>query len=206
MPSSGSSAAWEVAISVSTREVSARLEPFPAPGTVGIFTPAEVRIETGAGDVCAARQDPVTDFSSVQNDRGWDDLQLLYHTGYSFWNYLTAPFLLAHPGVEVRDGGPWTENERERWHRVEIAFPPSIPTHSPSQTYYFDDDGLVRRVDYTASFLGATLDVAHYCADHRVAGGVPVPRRRWVVPRRASGKARTGPVMLSIAVRDAWLG
>ena len=36
---------------------------------------------------------------------------------------------------------------------LDARFDPSLDTHSPEQTFWFDDDGLIIRHDYTAAVV-----------------------------------------------------
>src|SRR6266404_8713891 len=36
----------------------------------------------------------------------------------------------------------------ETWRQLSVIFPPGIPTHSVRQTFYFNDKGLLQRLDY----------------------------------------------------------
>ena len=59
----------------------------------------------------------------------------------------SALLRLPPAGFEVRERGPWLE-DRERWRRLVVRFPADVPAHSREQTYYFDEHGLLRRLDY----------------------------------------------------------
>jgi hypothetical protein len=123
----------------------------------------------------------------------WDDLDFLYFAGYASWNYLTTPFLLASPGVEVQ--------ERESG-RLDVTFPPSIPTHSRRQSFWFDERGYLRRLDYTAEVFGWWARSVHTCSDHRVFDGIVMPRRRRVVPRLPGERPARGPTLIWIELLD----
>jgi hypothetical protein len=49
------------------------------------------------------------------------------------WNYPTTPFLLAYPGVQVREISPW-QQYGQTWRRLHASFPASITTHSPNRS------------------------------------------------------------------------
>ncbi|MCU1335020.1 MAG: hypothetical protein JWO19_601 [Bryobacterales bacterium] len=70
-------------------------------------------------------------------------------------NYFTAPFLLAQPGVEVEEIGTLNE-DGETWRQLSVIFPPGIPTHSARQTFYFNDKGLLQRLDYATDVAGGS--------------------------------------------------
>jgi hypothetical protein len=70
--------------------------------------------------------------------------------------------MLARPGFQLCEGEPWRERG-ETWHRLEATFPPDIPTHCPRQTFYFDERGLLRRLDYTVDVFSRLASAANYC-------------------------------------------
>lgn len=187
----------------STTEPRLVITPYPGPGRRGVLEGERVRIETDGGGVVAERTDPRPFFRGRRN-LWWDDLDVLYFAGYAMWNYLGAPFLLTRPGFELREVEPW-EEEGDRWRRLHVTFPPDVPTHSREQVFYFDDRGLLRRLDYTAEVFGSWARAAHYCFDHRDFGGLVVPTRRRVTPRRRNGDPLAHPVLVWIWVGDVRL-
>jgi hypothetical protein len=67
--------------------------------------------------------------------------------------------------------------------------------HTRQQTYYFDDDGLLRRLDYAVDILGGGPAV-HYPSQYRRFGGIMVPTRRRVYVRRPDGS----PILESTSI------
>jgi hypothetical protein len=75
-----------------------------------VFDQTGVRIETKDGRVLQQRENPREVCAS--HKVRWDDLDLLYFKGYAQWSYLTEPFYLLMPGLEIREGKRvWTELE-----------------------------------------------------------------------------------------------
>lgn len=185
---------------VSTREPRAVLAPYPEPGRRGVFERDRVWIETDDGERVAERADPRSSFGGRRN-LWWDDLDLLYFAGYALWNYMTTPFLFRRPGFDLEEVEPWQE-DGERWRRLHVRFPADVPTHSPEQDFYFDSDGALRRLDYTAEVFGRWAKAAHYSREHRDFSGLLVPTRRRVVPRRRNNKPLFGPPIVWIEVHD----
>jgi hypothetical protein len=58
------------------------------------------------------------------------------------------------------------------------------------------------RLDYTPEVVSAWARAAHYCFDHKVFAGLMVPIRRRVVPRRPDDRARVGPTLVWIEIKD----
>jgi hypothetical protein len=126
-------------------------------------------------------------------------MQLLYFTGYANWNYFTAPFLLTQCGVNVREIEPHEEHG-ETWQRLQVQFPSTIPTHSAEQTFYFNEKGLLQRLDYVAEITGAVG--AHYCFDHASFSGLVFPTLRRVVGLTPTGPLISGPTAVLLLISD----
>jgi hypothetical protein len=175
------------------------LSPYPGPGRRGIFERDRVWIESESGEVLAERQAPRAAFRGVRRNPWWDHLDLLHFAGYALWNYLSTPFMFKRDGFELEEREPWTQ-DGERWRRLHVTFPDDIPTHSREQDFYFDERGLLRRLDYTAEVFGNWAKAAHVCWDHKSFDGLVVPTCRRVTPRRRNDEARRRPVLVWIAV------
>jgi hypothetical protein len=186
---------------VSTGDPRVELSPYPDGSKRGVLERDAVRIEAEDKTVLSERENARAAFRGLRHNLWWDDLDLLYFAGYALWNYVCAPFMFVRPGFEVAEVAPWEENG-ERWRRLHVRFPADIPTHSPEQDFYFDDEGLLRRLDYTAEVFGNWAKAAHYCWDHREFSGLVVPTRRKVFPRRRDGRPRPHPTLVWIEIED----
>lgn len=180
------------------------LDPFPRDGQRGVFDNGQVRIEGHEGQVISSRPEPRSAFfgrSGLRRNVRWDPLDSVYFAGYAMWNYLTTPYLLTRDGVTVEEGGTWQE-DGETWRRLHASFPPHLVTHSPQQTFYFNDSGLLRRHDYVAEVVGRWARAAHYCADHVHADGLVFPTRRRAVPIGPGNRPLPVPTLVSIQLAD----
>ncbi|KAA1248312.1 hypothetical protein F0Q45_21265 [Mycobacterium simiae] len=180
------------------------LDPFPRAGQRGVFENGLVRIEGREGQIVSSRADPRSAFhgrSGLRRNVRWDPLDSVYFAGYAMWNYLTTPYLLSRQGVTVDEGETWQEGG-ERWRRLHASFPPHIVTHSPQQTFYFNDSGLLRRHDYVAEVVGRWARAAHYCDEHLDADGLVFPTNRRVVPIGPGNRSLPVPTLVSIQVAD----
>jgi hypothetical protein len=186
---------------VDTKEPRAVLSPYPEPGKRGVFERGSVRIESEDGELLARRDNPRAAFRKFSRKVRWDDLDLLYFAGYAIWNYVSAPFMFKRPGFRFEEVDPWQENS-ERWRRLHVVFPEDIDTHSREQDFYFDDRGLLRRLDYTAEVFGGWAKAAHYCWDHKTFDWLVVPTRRKVFPRRRNNRPRARPTLVWIEFGD----
>jgi hypothetical protein len=184
-------------------EQRAELAPYPQPGQRGIFEHGNVRIEDDSGKVLAEREHPRSYFKGRRN-LWWDDLDLLYFGAYALWGYLNAPFVFRSPGYEVEEAEPWRENG-ETWRGLRVRFPDSVTAHSREQHYYFGNDGLLRRNDYTAEVFGGWAKATHYCWEHDSFSGLVVPTHRRAMPRRRNGKPRRQVVLVKLEISDVRL-
>lgn len=191
---------------VAVHEPRTVIEPYPKPGLRGVFEGDHVRIENVAtGAAVSARANPRERFPGGMRALRWDRLDALYFAGYAIWNYLTFPYVLTHAGVETREGGEWVEGPGERWARLDATFPEGFPTHSREQSFYFDGEGRLRRLDYTAEVFGGWAKAAHLCLAHDAGDGIPVPVRRRVTPRAGNGRPRRLPVLVTLELESVLL-
>jgi len=188
-------------VRIATREPHAVLSPYLRPGRRGVFERDRVRIETDDGAPVAERVNPRDAFGSLRHNFRWDDLDLLHFAGYALWNYVAAPFMFTRPGFELTEREPW-EEQGQRWRRLRVLFPDDIPTHSREQDFYFDDRGLLRRLDYTAEVFGGWAKAAHYCTEHRQFDGLVVPTRRRVFPRKRNNRSRPFPTLVWLEIEE----
>ena len=178
-----------------------RITPHPREGMQGIFYEDTVRIETENGEVIRERHHARSAFRDWRHKIWWDHLDAIHFAGYALWNYLTMPFLLCRPGIQIQELSPWQENN-ESWKRLQVTFPSDVLTHSPQQTFYFDTGGLLRRHDYTALVFGNFAKAAHYTWGHKEINGIPFPTRRRVFPRKKDGLPLRHVTLVSIDIED----
>lgn len=191
----------DIRVEGTTRDQFLRTTGFGAPGCVAVYRPNHVCIEGADGSVLMQRNDPRASFEGHIETTKWDRLHLAYVNGYANWENFTAPFLMAGPGFQTEELAPWQENG-ETWRRLFVWFPQTIATHSSQQTFYFDPDGLPRRIDYCCEIAGG-IEVSHYCTDHTNFSGITLPMRRRVLRRDAKGNVAPAPVIVDISISDA---
>lgn len=180
------------------------LHDFPHVGERAVFDKGVVRIETRDGEELGSRTDPRSAFfglSGVRRNLHWDALDTAYFAGYAFWNYLTAPLLLARDDITVTEAEPWQE-AGQQWRRLEATFAPGLDTHCPQQTFYVESGGLIRRHDFVAEPVGKWAKAALYCDHHRQFDGLTVPTRRRVLPRVPGGRVLSRPTLLALDFED----
>ncbi len=195
-------------LNVSTQKQAALFEPYPDPGSSGLFAGDSVRILATDGSVVEERTDPRQAFSGLSGMRRnlwWDDLDALYFAGYAMWNYLNLPFLLERQGFATSEGESM-EVDGETWRRLVVTFPEGVHTHSREQTFYFDQRGLLRRHDYSPDVVSKRANGVHLSDEHTEVDGLVFPTRRRVVPRGPGGRAMPGPTIVSIELSAISLG
>ncbi|GAA1908467.1 hypothetical protein [Streptantibioticus ferralitis] len=187
-------------MTVSLHEEHASVAPFGAPDQRTDFTPGRVAVEKTDGAVVAERFEPRRSFDGHVLETPWDPLDRAYFNGYALWTYLTTPFLLAMPGVEVEEIQPWVESGEE-WRGLRATFPAMIASHSTRQDFYFGPDRLLRRHDYHVDIAGG-FAAAQYVYDIVEADGIRLPTRRRAYRRDEDLRAITSQVMVSIDLSD----
>jgi len=146
------------------------------PDKRSVMRPDRVTLETLEGKVLAELNDPRQSFAGHNLDTPWDPLQRLYSGSYAMWMYLTTPFSLAVEGAQVWDIDP-LEEDGETWRGVRVVMPPRFTTHSRAQEYFFGDDMLLRRQDYTLDIAEA-IRIANYAQDIVDVNGIKLPSKR----------------------------
>lgn len=190
----------DVHVTADLRKEWASHRPFGQPNRLTSFQPNRIAIETSNGDVVEERLNPRESFKGHEFATPWDSLQLAYFAGYAMWTYLNTPFLFALPDVETEEIGPWRENG-EAWRRLRVTFPSSIATHSAEQTFYFDQQGLLKRHDYAVDVAGGA-PAAHYVSDRKEFAGISVPTRHRIFARQPDGMPAPTPLVVSIDISD----
>ncbi|MEV4267742.1 hypothetical protein [Kribbella sp. NPDC049584] len=185
---------------IDTQTQQALIEPFGAPDRRALYTPGRVEIQDADGTVLTARDEPRHMFSGHPAGTLWDELQAAYFGGYSFWTYLTVPFLLARDDVKVAEIEPWRE-DGQTWRRLRVEFPEHVVTHNSVQTLHFGaDDFLLRRHDYSPDLLGNPL-TAHYTTRYRWFDGFGFPTERFVLHREPDGTT-SGDRLISLNIHS----
>jgi hypothetical protein len=126
----------------------------------------------------------------------WDALDRTYFNGEAVWTYLTTPFLLAMDGVQVEETEAWREG-RETWRVLRAYFPGSIETHILIQDFFFGEDLMLRRHDYSVNIAGG-FKAAQLTSDYVVADGIRLPSKRRAYTRGQDRRPIREMLMVSI--------
>jgi hypothetical protein len=156
---------------------------------------------TGAdGKIVEALDNPRATFDGYTTDTKWSLAQTAYFRSYATWHYLVEPYIFTWPGVEAHEVEPWTENG-QTWRVLSVTFPDSIDTHSKTQLYYFDDAGLLRRMDYQPVVNGHE-PVAHYIRGEGTFDGIVVPTKRHIHARNEDQTPDLSGVRITLDLSD----
>ena len=85
-----------------------------------------------------------------------------------------------------------------------MRLPRSIATHNPEQVFYFDSEGLQRRMDYIVEINGSTL-VGHYTSRYKDFDGLQVATRRRVFRRNPDNTVNLNLPSITLDIRDVEL-
>src|SRR5258708_14377639 len=184
-----------VVMHVDTRATGIQISAYPGAGRRGNYTAGRIWIEDISGKVLDERADFHQRLHASSRPDPWDQLDRLAFVSYAMWEYMTVPFLLAESDVTVEEIEPHQEYDKP-WRRLRAVFPKRIPIPSPQQTFYFDDDFMLRRFDFKAVGNGA-----HYCFDPVSFDGLIFPTLRRIIAQEGINSlfsAHTG-VLIDIA-------
>ena len=84
-------------------------------------------------------------------------------------------------GVRVEETESWREGD-ETWRVLRAYFPSSIETHNLLQDFFFGEDLMLRRRDYSVNIAGG-FAAAQLTSDHVTVVGIRLPSRRRAYPR-----------------------
>ena len=143
---------------------------------------------------------PRDSFKDHTMETSWTRLQLVYFGSYAMWEYLTIPFSFTLPGFQSKEIEPWHEGS-ETWRRLQVSFPDDLAYHSKEQMFYFDEKGLLKRMDYAVNISG-NIPAAQYVFDYREFQGIKLPTRRAVYGRDEHGQYMRDPLVVGIELLD----
>ena len=195
---------FELTASLDARREHIALVPFSAPDRVAEFSvdPERVTIRTVDGELVETRDDPRASFPPFDPDSTrWDAIQIAYFQSTASWNYLVEPFVFTYPGVQTREIEPERHGEGETWRRLAVTFPASNANHNADQVFYYDEDFMLRRIDYSPEVTGSK-PVAHYTYDPVSFDGFVFPTHRRVHFHDADGVADLSFAPITDIVRD----
>ena len=167
-------------IDVFPHESRAVFHDYPSAGQRGVFSAGAVQLINAGGVVVTSGADHRRSFRGLGKWRRWSPTDALYFFGYALTHYHGLPFTLADARpLRLRS----VRSDGRRLMGVDVELPADLHTHSRRQSFYFDDEGLLRRHDYVANIVGWMARGAHLWRDFVTAHGIETPRQRHVVAR-----------------------
>jgi hypothetical protein len=103
----------------------------------------------------------------------WDELQLAHYFGYLVWNHIETPFILADPDFETKELRHHVARG-ESLRQLRVVFPARVVTHASAQTFHFDREGFLRRLDYPAAHDDHT-QLAQMVSGHQRFSEILIP-------------------------------
>jgi hypothetical protein len=160
---------------VNPSQWSAEFHDYPQSGERAIFAAGGVQFHNRAGAVTFDQRRYRETFRGIKKYRRWSHADAVYFFGYALATYLSVPFMLTAHATRI-----------EAWQsgvHVTARFPKTIDTHSTSQQFWFDRDGLLVRHDYCADVVGWWATGSHFNSEYEVMAGLPIATRRQVYGR-----------------------
>ncbi len=154
---------------------------YPTPWIHSELRNGQARMVNQDGEVIEARDEPRRAILGWRRQLYWDRLDFAYFCGYAMWNYLLTPYLFRRSGFSLEQA------------------------YSRVQTCHFDEQGLLRRLDYTAEPVGSWARAAHLCTDYRDFDGIRLAARRRVLPLFGLADPLPGPVLVGIDLHEVAL-
>ena len=138
-----------------------------------LYRPDWVALEGQDARRLKERQGSPEEFRSELQATTWDELQLAHYCGYLIWNHIATPFILADPDFETK-ALPRHVARGESLRQLRAVFPARVVTHASVQTFHFDREGYLRRLDYPAAHDDHT-QIAQMSSGHQRFSGILVP-------------------------------
>lgn len=190
----------ELAVEGSAHGQAVDITGFTGPDLRALYRPDWVALEGPDGQRLMWRQAAPQEFRKGLQSTRWDYLQLAHYCGYLLWNQQATPFILADPDFETKELSRSHEAD-ESLRRLRVVFPGRVTTHAKVQTFFFDREGLLRRLDYTATHVEGT-QIAQMFSAHQRFSGILVPTLCRLLTI-ADGVPIAKPPVLDIEIFDA---
>jgi hypothetical protein len=192
----------ELVVEGSTHSQELEMTGFSRADIRALYRPDWVALEAQDARSIAERRGSPEEFRRGLQSVTWDELQLAHYCGYLIWNYMVTPFILADTDVETKEGRrKGVSGERSR--RLEVTFPARLVTHATRQSFYFEREGLLRRLDYPAPHEHDT-QIAQMYSGHQRFSGVLVPTLCRLLRVGADGVPVANRTLLDLEIFDVY--
>ena len=165
-----------------------------------LYRPDWVALEGQDARRVMERQGSPEEFRGGLQSTTWDELQLAHYCGYLIWNYIATPFILADPDFETQEILRTAAGD-ESLRQLRVVFPARVATHAREQTFYFDREGSLRRLDYPAAHEEHT-QIAQMFSGHQRFSGILVPTLCRLLSIGAEGVPVAKPSLLDVEIFD----
>jgi hypothetical protein len=191
----------ELVVEGSTQTQDLEITGFADADLRALYRPDWVALEGPDERRIMERQSSPEEFRSALQSTTWDNLQLAHYCGYLIWNYIATPFILADSDSETKELRRYVA-PGESWRQLQVVFPARVVTHASSQTFYFDREGFLRRLDYPAAH-DVRMQIAQMFSGHQRFSGILVPTLCRLLSIGAEGVPVAKPSLLDIEIFDA---
>ena len=147
---------------------------YPTPCHNTVFDVGTIAEHDASGNEIYRTEDGRGLFSGRKKLGTWSPHQAAFFFGYVLTAYLSFPFTLASTSL-VREGRQVVDGVA--CDALDVTFPIGALVHTRRQRFYFDETGLIRRMDYKSDVVGP-IPVCHFPDRWAEAGGVLVAGRR----------------------------
>jgi hypothetical protein len=192
----------ELVVEGSTHSQELEITGFSRADTRALYRPDWVALEAQDAQGIVERHGSPEEFRQGLQSRTWDELQLAHYCGYLIWNYMVTPFILADLDVKTKErrrSGVHGEGLR----RLEVTFPARVVTHATRQSFYFEREGILRRVDYPAPHQN-DVQIAQMFSGHQRFSGILVPTLCRLLSVGADGVPVAKRALLDLEIFDVY--
>jgi hypothetical protein len=190
----------ELVVEGSTHSQELEITGFPRADMRALYRPDWVALEGQDARRIMERHGSPEEFRRDLQSRTWDELQLAHYCGYLIWNYMVTPFILADSDFETKELRR-SGVRAERLRQLEVTFPARVVTHAATQTFYFEREGFLRRLDYPAPHESGT-QIAQMFSGHQRFSGILVPTLCRLLGVGADGVPVAKPTLLDLEIFD----
>jgi hypothetical protein len=191
----------ELVVEGSTQTQALEITGFARADLRALYRPDWVALEGQDARRLRERQGSPEEFLGALQSTTWDELQLAHYCGYLIWNHIATPFILADPDFETKEL-PRNVARGDSLRRLRVMFPTRIVTHASVQTFYFDREGFLRRLDYPAAHDDHT-QIAQMSSGHQRFSGILVPTLCRLLSIGAEGMPVAKPSLVDVEIFDA---